>query len=142
MRASIVAYRELFTSPLGPERWARAARRICWPLLRAAAWTYRRTLLRNMRVIAGTGSFGKTTAPRAIAAALNLPPHDGAKHSAQLALKLLATDRRTQRRALEVAIDGPGQMQGMARMVRPDVAALVGIGSEHNRSLPTLRHTL
>lgn len=103
---------------------------------------HRRTILRRTRVAAVTGSFGKTTTNRAIAAALGLPQPDSFNHGSHLALKLLNADRGAGRCALEVGIDRPGQMQGMAAMVRPDVAVLTGIGSEHNRSFPTLNHTL
>ena len=43
-----------------------------WPLLSPLAQMYRRTLVRDTRVIAVTGSFGKSTTARAIAAAYSL----------------------------------------------------------------------
>lgn len=142
MRMSLRAARELLDSPLRAERLGRAVRAAAWPLLRRVAWAHRRTLLRQVRVMAVTGSFGKTTTNRAIAAALGLPQPDGSNHSARLALALLHVSRRARRCALEVGIDRPGQMRDMASMVRPDVAVLTGIGSEHNRSFPRLEDTL
>ncbi|MGH7927604.1 MAG: Mur ligase family protein, partial [Candidatus Binatia bacterium] len=42
---------------------------------------------------------------------------------------------------IEVGIDKPGQMARYARLVRPDIAVVTSIGSEHNRSLKTLEVT-
>ena len=54
------------------ELLARAADRV-GPTLSAAARLYRATLVRSTRVVAVVGSFGKTTAARAIIASLGLP---------------------------------------------------------------------
>jgi UDP-N-acetylmuramyl pentapeptide synthase len=42
---------------------------------------------------------------------------------------------------MEMGIDGPGQMRTMAQVVRPDVAVVTSIGTEHHRSLGTLETT-
>jgi UDP-N-acetylmuramoyl-tripeptide--D-alanyl-D-alanine ligase len=42
---------------------------------------------------------------------------------------------------IEVGIGAPGQMATYARMIRPNIAVVTSIGSEHNRSLPTLEVT-
>jgi len=132
----------LLADPLLGERVLRTLRAVAWPALRPAGWLYRRTRLRPMRAIAVTGSFGKTTTVRAISAALGLPDPGFANHKSRLALKLFRTPRRQGREVFEVGIDRPGQMRPMARMLRPDVAVLTGIGSEHNRSMRTLEVTL
>jgi UDP-N-acetylmuramyl pentapeptide synthase len=46
-----------------------------WPLLSRLARLYRHTLVRDTRVIAVAGSFGKSTTTRATAAALGVPEH-------------------------------------------------------------------
>ena len=62
-------------------------------------------------------------------------------HKSGIALSLFKGARSGSHCVLEVGIDGPGQMRGFASMVRPDVAVLCGIGSEHGRSLRTLERT-
>lgn len=132
----------ILRNPLGPEVVASGARMAAWPLLRPVAWLYRRAVLRRTRVVAVTGSFGKTTTFRAIAAALGSPIAKGSNHKSGIARRLFNTDPVEAHSVLEVGIDGPGQMRGFARMIKPDIAVLCGIGSEHNRSLPTLQDTL
>jgi UDP-N-acetylmuramoyl-tripeptide--D-alanyl-D-alanine ligase len=131
----------ILRNPLGAKVVSRGAANLAWPLLRPAAWLYRRTLLRSTRVIAVTGSFGKTTTCRAIATALDSSVPDGANHRSGIALRLLRTESSAPYRVVEVAIDGPNQMRGFARMVRPHIAVLCGIGSEHSRSMGTLERT-
>jgi len=43
--------------------------------------------------------------------------------------------------AIEVATAGPGKILPRARMIRPDIAVVTCIGSEHNRSFKTLEAT-
>ena len=43
-----------------------------------------------------------------------------------------------QRAVVEVGIEDVGQMEPMARLARPDIAVVTGIGSEHHNSLKTL----
>ena len=131
----------ILKNPLGPKVIRRGLETLAWPLLRPAAWLYRRTALRRTRIAAVTGSFGKTTTSRAIAAALGAPTVTGANHKSGIALRILGTKPSQSHGVVEVGIDGPGQMRGFARMVRPDIAVLCGIGSEHSRSLHTLENT-
>ena len=131
----------ILRNPLGAKVVLRGAANLAWPLLRPAAWVYRRTLLRSTRVVAVTGSFGKTTTCSAIATALDSSVPNGANHRSNIAMRLLRTEAAAPYRVVEVAIDGPNQMRGFARMVRPDIAVLCGIGSEHSRSLKTLERT-
>ncbi|MGH8799468.1 MAG: Mur ligase family protein [Casimicrobiaceae bacterium] len=135
-----------------PEMFGTAAGRIhirhgiayrLWPVLSLLARLYRRTFVRTTRVIAVTGSFGKSTTTRAIAAALDLPLHREAVFNAwQWVAFAVLRIRPGQRHAvIESGISRPGQMEGYARTIHPDVAVVTSIGSEHHRSLGTLEVT-
>jgi UDP-N-acetylmuramyl pentapeptide synthase len=132
----------ILKSPLGPAILAGGLRTLAWPLFRPSAWLYRRTVVRKARVVAVTGSFGKTTTSQAIAAVLGAPAPDARNHKTGIAVCLFRYADSSRTCVLEVGIDGPGQMRGFARMIRPDVAVLSGIGSEHGRSLGTVERTL
>ncbi|MGH8713345.1 MAG: Mur ligase family protein [Casimicrobiaceae bacterium] len=114
-----------------------------WPLLSPLARAYRRTLVRSTRVIAVTGSFGKSTTTRAIAAALDLPLHHAALFNSWqwLAFAVLRIRPGQPRAVIEAGISRPGQMQRYARTICPDLAVVTTIGSEHQRSLGTLEVT-
>jgi len=114
-----------------------------WPLMSPLARLYRRTLARHTRVIAVTGSFGKSTTTRAIAAALDLPEHGSMLSNSWfwVALALLRIRPGQRHAVIEVGISKPGQMKAYARTVGPDVAVITAIGSEHHRSLGTLEVT-
>ena len=114
-----------------------------WPLLSLAATAYRRTLVRRTRVIAVAGSFGKSTATRALIAALDVPIHPAALcNSWQWVAFSVLRMRASQRHAvIEVGISKRGHMRRYARVVRPDVAVVMSVGSEHRRSLGTLEVT-
>ncbi len=106
-------------------------------------WFYRRTALRKTRIVAVTGSYGKSTAVRSIVAALGdwvqwKPAGNHKAGIAQALFQLRPADRNT---VLEIGIDGPGQMGPLARVVRPDVTVVTSIGTEHHRSLGTLEKT-
>jgi UDP-N-acetylmuramyl pentapeptide synthase len=114
-----------------------------WPLLSPLARMYRRTLVRKTRVIAIGGSFGKSTATRAVAAALGIPEHAWMLSNSWfwIAFALLRIRPGERHAVLEVGISKPGQMKGYARTVGPDIAVITAIGSEHHRSLGTLEVT-
>lgn len=114
-----------------------------WPLLRRAATFYRRTLVRKPRVVTVVGSFGKTTTARAVIAALGgeVPADTHPNAWNFLAHAILRIRPYHRHRVIEVGIDGRGQMEAYARMIRPDVTVVTCIGSEHNRSLGTLAVT-
>ena len=114
-----------------------------WPLLSLVAMAHRRTLVRRTRVIAVAGSFGKSTATRALIAALDAPMHPATLcNSWQWIAFSLLRMRASQRRAvIEVGISQIGHMKRYARLIRPDVAVVMSIGSEHGRSLGTLEVT-
>jgi UDP-N-acetylmuramyl pentapeptide synthase len=115
--------------------------RSCVVALPAAA-LYRRTFLSRLRIVAVVGSFGKTTTARAVQAALGeAPPRPGGNSGGWLALALLRLSPRRRHGVIETGINGPGQMARYARTIRPDVAVVTSVGSEHNRSLKTLEAT-
>ena len=113
------------------------------PILSRLASLYRRTLVRNTRVVAVVGSFGKTTTKRALLTALGRDVHQRSgsyiwNFKALAVLRIRPCDRHV---VIEVGIDGPGQMAAFARVIRPDVTVVTSIGSEHNRSLGSLEMT-
>ena len=57
----------------GPAKLHRRRLRPAAPTLRPVGWLYRRTLARRVRIVAVTGSMGKTTTVRMLLAALGLP---------------------------------------------------------------------
>lgn len=111
-----------------------------WPLWSRAASLHRRTLARRTRLVAVTGTFGKSTTVRAVAAALGAPSSPSSLRNAWTSIaRAMLRIRPGQRHAVvEVGISGPGELAGYGRMVRPDVAIVTSIGSEHHEKLPTL----
>ena len=53
-----------------------------WPLLSRLARLHRRTVVRHTRVIAVTGTFGKSTTARSVATAIGAPVHPGMAYNA------------------------------------------------------------
>jgi UDP-N-acetylmuramoyl-tripeptide--D-alanyl-D-alanine ligase len=116
-------------------------------ILQSAYWNlaalYRRTLATRTRVVAVTGSFGKTTTAGALGAALGcrndwLLGYNAGRH---IASHLLAIRPGERHRVIETAIEGSGQIETYARLIRPDIAVVTCIGSEHNRTFRTLEAT-
>jgi UDP-N-acetylmuramyl pentapeptide synthase len=108
---------------------------IAWPLLYPAAWLWRRTWLRGTRLIAVTGSVGKTSTAAAVAAVLGVPfDPDSRNFGSFLALALLRHSRR-QPLVIEVGISRRGQMRRYAQLLRPDVVLLAAIAEDHGQSL-------
>ncbi len=114
-----------------------------WPLARAAASRYRRLALNNTRLIAVTGSFGKSTTTKAVAAALGNCPHAiEFNHTSFLASRLLCIAPGSARAVLEVGLcRGPGYMAQQAAMLRPQLTVVTSIGGEHNTAFATLYET-
>jgi UDP-N-acetylmuramoyl-tripeptide--D-alanyl-D-alanine ligase len=110
-------------------------------LARLAA-VHRATLGRRTRVVAVVGSFGKTTAARAVATALGLDSrslHDN--YTSFVALALLKIHPGDAHAVIEVGIHEPGQMARYARLLRPKITVVTSVGSEDNRSLGQLEVT-
>ena len=114
-----------------------------WPLLSRLARLHRRTVVRHTRVIAVTGTFGKSTTARAVATAINAPIHAGMAYNAFSSVaRAVLRIRPGQRHAvIEVGISGRGQMETYASLIRPDVTVVTSIGSEHHPTLPRLENT-
>ena len=98
----------------------------------AAAW---RNILR-CHCVAITGSAGKTTTRRLIAAALEV---FGATHASPksfnnhlgVPLSILSAPRDTKFLVLEIGMNHPGEIEPLARLARPEVAMIVNSGSAH-----------
>ncbi len=134
---------ELLRTPVGRAQILGGTLHRAWPLMSPPLWFYRRTALRKTRIVAVTGSYGKSTAVRSIVAALGERVHwkPAGNHKAGIAqalFQLRPADRNT---VMEIGIDGPEQMGPLARVVRPDVTVVTSIGTEHHRSLGTLEKT-
>jgi UDP-N-acetylmuramoyl-tripeptide--D-alanyl-D-alanine ligase len=114
--------------------------RAMWPLLYRTAGMYRRTLLRAPRLLAITGSFGKTTTMRTTAAALGMPhpPREGWSYGSHLAHCLLLVMPWERRYVFELGMKLRGEIGQYAWMLKPDVAIITGIGSEHHREIGAL----
>jgi UDP-N-acetylmuramoyl-tripeptide--D-alanyl-D-alanine ligase len=99
--------------------------------------------LRHTCLVVVTGSFGKTTTARAISVALGGTDQDvnwyNFKSGVATAVLKIPPWRRFA--VIEAAIDGVGQMIQYAKIIRPDIAVVTCIGSEHNRSLGSLQDT-
>ncbi len=133
----------LLKTPLGRSELIHGIWHRSWPVLSRLAVLYRTTIVRNTRVVAVVGSFGKSTTARAIAAALGVYTHPRFQFNAfssvaRAVLRIRPHDRHA---VIEVGINGPGQMEVYARLVKPDITVVTSIGSEHNRSLGTLEAT-
>jgi UDP-N-acetylmuramoyl-tripeptide--D-alanyl-D-alanine ligase len=113
------------------------------PFLGRVAEVYRRTIVKSTRVIAVVGSFGKTTTTRAIRTALGLrlDPHLGVTQPSFKAREVLRIRPRDRHAVIEAAVEGPGQMAFAARFIRPDIAVVTSIGSEHRRAFGSVEGT-
>ena len=117
--------------------------RRAWPVLLRLAILYRRTLIRKTRIVTVVGSFGKSTTTLAVLTALgmDLNPIVNLNARTAVARAVLRIWPWSRHAVIEVGIAAPGQMATYARITRPDVTVVTSIGSEHNRSLPTLEVT-
>lgn len=112
-----------------------------WPALRTAASFYRRTALRNTRIVTVVGSYGKTTTARVAAHLLGVDEPTESNCWSFLARQLLDIRSDNKYGVIEAGINGPGQMSSYADMIRPDITVVTSIGSEHNTSLKDLDAT-
>ena len=96
------------------------------------------------RVVAITGSVGKTTTKNLLAAALGRD--EGFAHAAPASfnnhvgvpLTLLALEESTRRAVLEVGTSGPGEIAALASLARPHVAIITAIAENHLEGLGSL----
>ncbi|MCU0598841.1 MAG: Mur ligase family protein [Desulfobacterales bacterium] len=143
MKYTLAEAASLFKTPVGRIQFIRGVIYTFWPVLSYLTGLYRRMIVPQMRVITVVGSFGKTTTMRAITSALGYPLPDMPNSNSYggVAHKLLSTRSGSRHSVIEAGIDGPGQMARYAWMLRPDIAVVTSIGSEHNRSLKALEVT-
>lgn len=113
------------------------------PMLWTAAATRRRLMPPDHCLVAVTGSFGKTTTARAVRCALGLPVEvtAGPNSGAALARAVFSLSSGVRQSVFEVGIGRIGQMMPTARVLRPAVAVVTSIGSEHALSFATLERT-
>jgi len=130
-------------TPVGRKHLRIAVLRRLWPLLQRLAMIYRHVALRHTCLVVVIGSFGKTTTARAISVALGRADQDVNSYNFKsgVALAILKTPPWRRFTVIEAGIDGVGQMIQYAKVIRPDVAVVTCIGSEHNRSLGSLQST-
>ena len=133
----------LLRTPLGRFHLLHGVYRDAWPLLSRLARFHRQTLGRNTRIVAVVGSFGKSTTTRAVIAALGKQYHPSFQRNAwssvaRAVLRIRPFDRHA---VIEVGIDGPGQMEVYAGLIRPNFTVVTSIGSEHQSSFGTLEVT-
>lgn len=145
MKYSFSELLDLLRTPVGRFVFRRGVTYHAWPLLARFASLHRRLRLRHTCVVAVVGSYGKSTTVRATLAAVGEDPSRATESNAwsQIALAMLSIKAKDRYGVVEVGIDGPGQMERYARVVRPDLVIVTAVGSEHNRSLgatETTRH--
>ena len=102
----------------------------------------RRSLARNQRIVAITGTQGKTTTTRCIRAVLGLPESPTVEASPNMARSLspllLAQSPFRARLAIEIGLGRPGEMKGLMRLVQPNIVVMTSIGTEHHEKFPSL----
>lgn len=109
-------------------------------LARLAGW-WRSQLA--ARVIAVTGSVGKTTTRQMLACMLaeagaTQQSPGNFNNALGVPLTLLATDRKTRWLVVEIGTSGPGEIAPLARLAAPDLALLTAAGPSHLEGLGTL----
>ncbi|MGC8794311.1 MAG: UDP-N-acetylmuramoyl-tripeptide--D-alanyl-D-alanine ligase [Bryobacteraceae bacterium] len=122
---------------------ARPVDRVAGPLLEvadtqqaledAARWARRRF---RGRVIAVTGSAGKTTTKDAIAALLATAMPVGKSegnlnNQVGVPLSLLRLPEEAEAAVLELAMNHPGEIRGLAELSRPEIAVVTNVGHAH-----------
>ncbi len=143
VKGAMLRVGRLLQSPLGRRHLALGAFDAAWPLVYCSARLYRGTLERRKRVIAVTGSFGKTTTTRAVFAALGCRGPEPSQYNMKgaLARALVAGGLRDRRVVVEVAAGRAGMMAAHARMLQPRITVVTCIGSEHVHSMGGLEMT-
>jgi len=114
-----------------------------WPFYRFVAFFYRRIALRRVSFVTVIGSLGKTTTTRAVEKILDQKSKRKpfSNYGTGLAASLLKIRPWDRFAVLEVGVNRPGWMETFAYMLRPDMAVVTSINSEHNRSFKTLEET-
>ncbi|MBZ0167674.1 MAG: hypothetical protein K8I00_12780 [Candidatus Omnitrophica bacterium] len=104
------------------------------------ARVYRRVILRKPCIVAVVGSLGKTTATRAVWAALGGPIRQPSfsNYGSCLALNLMAVRPWDSHSVLEAGISRPGMMDANLYILKPHIAVVTSIAWEHFRSFKSL----
>ena len=133
----------LLRTPMGRVVLTRALNFKVWPLAYHMGRLYRKYMTPGARIIAVTGSFGKTTTTRTIATVLSDCSYSiDWNQTCYLALRLFKLASREQQAVFEVGVNNaPGRMRQQARMLAPQTAVVTSIGSEHNTTFKTLEDT-
>ncbi|WP_283679334.1 UDP-N-acetylmuramoyl-tripeptide--D-alanyl-D-alanine ligase [Lentilactobacillus sp. Marseille-Q4993] len=90
----------------------------------------------NPRVVAITGSNGKTTTKDMVAAVLSknfnvVKTHDNFNNEIGVPYTVLQMESNTEFLVVELGMDRPGQLDFLSRLVSPDVAVITMIGEAH-----------
>jgi UDP-N-acetylmuramoyl-tripeptide--D-alanyl-D-alanine ligase len=113
------------------------------PMLKLAS-IHRRTISRWTRVVGIAGSYGKTTTTRTVTAALGLPQHPltelNANCFALVPWALLRTFPPRRYAVAEFGAGAPGEMTRYTAAMRPDIAVMTSMGSEHIQSFRDQEH--
>ncbi len=104
--------------------------------LHKLATNYRRLMPPTTRLIAVTGSSGKTTTKRLIASVLgerfNVVESSGNNNNhIGVLLNLLRLDRAHDYGVFELGTNHPGEIAALAKMVRPDIGVITNVGLGH-----------
>lgn len=109
-----------------------------------AGRVHRATLSRRKRVVAVTGTYGKTTTTRAVALALGLPEDRWLDANANtfglVAWALIRQAPWRRHIAIETGVGRPGTMDHYVRILRPQIVVVTCIGSEHLQSFDDIEH--
>jgi UDP-N-acetylmuramoyl-tripeptide--D-alanyl-D-alanine ligase len=135
-----VAVRPVF-APRGPQTGAVLTTEAPLAALQALAHAWRQEL--GARVVAVTGSTGKTSTKDILAALLARERRTVASprnYNTEIGLPLaiLAAPAGTQVLVLELAMRGPGQIAALAAICRPEVGVIVNVGPAHLELLGSL----
>jgi len=133
----------MLTTSFGRTQLHDGIQNVFWPLFYRVAWIYRILTRRFTRQVAVVGSIGKTTCSRATSSVLGQLTYRKYYRNFRTpaARRILEVPPWQKYAVTEIGIDGPGQMEKFARMVKPHTVIVTAIASEHNRSLKTLETT-
>lgn len=119
--------------------------RLCGGLVLSALAFFWRRLTFRTKLIAITGSVGKSTAKDCLAAMMNTrfrvnttPGTGNARTS--LAMAILRTRFHHQFTIMEIGTKRPGAMARASWMMRPDAAIILAVAPMHSNRFPTLEH--
>lgn len=126
-------------------RLGRLRRRLRLPALRASAWLWRRLMLRT-RVIALTGSVGKTTAKECLGAILSaraptLTTRNNENDLHGVPRTILRMRPWHRFAVIELGAGDPGGIRRNARLARPHVGIVLGLARTHTNVFRTLDET-